>query len=579
MRAIGLPRFSSGTLLLGVRRGLATLTICVSCVVASGAAAQNEYTESIDVVVSNIDVVVTDDRGRPVTGLTKGEFELFEGGKRQTIVNFYEVTPHQVAALRSESEQQSRSAVSTTSSRVARRVVILIDDASMDPSRRVQLMKALETFFEKTLTPGDEVMLATWREGLRIVVPFTNDRASIAGGIEDIRKVGGGMNLRVMLERQDVERKIEQELDLVLTRFQTARQGYDAAMVHARLYADQTRQRSREMARGIDALMKTLAGVESRKAFVFVSASFPTYPGREYFLYLDEKLGSLLGARKPPIPAESLAGSEADLQTAIARTANAFGITFYGISATPEMDTSSVEKRYASERLPSVEFAAFTNTADALVSISNATGGRAMIGGSNYLGALAQVANDMSAYYSLGYRPTDAPGKETDIEVTVRRPGLRVRTRRSTVVQTRIAEISARVTGNLLQPDPKSDFSISAAAGKPRRDGRDLFSVPVEVRIPAAALTLLAEDNKLKGGIRVFVGGSNRTGAVSDVTENRQAIEIPIADRESLAEKFWTYELTALVRHDQDRLSIGVLDEVGGMTAFAQVEIPSLATN
>ena len=50
-----------------------------------------QLSESIEVRVVNVDVVVADRDGKPVTGLTKDDFEIFEDKKPQVITNFYEV--------------------------------------------------------------------------------------------------------------------------------------------------------------------------------------------------------------------------------------------------------------------------------------------------------------------------------------------------------------------------------------------------------------------------------------------------------------------------------------------------------
>src|SRR5947207_15911391 len=56
-------------------------------------AAQEKLVESIEVRVVNVDVVVTDRAGNPVTGLTKDDFEILDNGKPQKIQNIYEVRP------------------------------------------------------------------------------------------------------------------------------------------------------------------------------------------------------------------------------------------------------------------------------------------------------------------------------------------------------------------------------------------------------------------------------------------------------------------------------------------------------
>ena len=50
-----------------------------------------KLTETMDIRVVNVDVVVTDKKGKTVTGLTKDDFQLFENGVPKTISNFYEV--------------------------------------------------------------------------------------------------------------------------------------------------------------------------------------------------------------------------------------------------------------------------------------------------------------------------------------------------------------------------------------------------------------------------------------------------------------------------------------------------------
>ena len=50
-----------------------------------------QLSESIEVRVVNVDVMVADRDGRPVTGLTKDDFEIFEDKKPQVITSFYDV--------------------------------------------------------------------------------------------------------------------------------------------------------------------------------------------------------------------------------------------------------------------------------------------------------------------------------------------------------------------------------------------------------------------------------------------------------------------------------------------------------
>src|SRR3954470_9379520 len=50
-----------------------------------------QINEVIEVNVVEIEVVVLDSHGKPVSGLTKDDFEVREGGKKREITNFYAV--------------------------------------------------------------------------------------------------------------------------------------------------------------------------------------------------------------------------------------------------------------------------------------------------------------------------------------------------------------------------------------------------------------------------------------------------------------------------------------------------------
>ena len=70
-----------------VKRALSLALVALTVAGASPA----QIVESIEVRVTNVEVVATGPDGKPVHGLTREDFELLEDGKPQTITNFYEV--------------------------------------------------------------------------------------------------------------------------------------------------------------------------------------------------------------------------------------------------------------------------------------------------------------------------------------------------------------------------------------------------------------------------------------------------------------------------------------------------------
>src|ERR1041385_7154466 len=89
-------------------------------------AAQAQVSEVIEVRVANVDVVVLDRAGKPITGLTKDDFQLFENGKPQPLTNFYEIRS-QTPATPSEGKASSEPPAEAKK----RSIIVFFDSASI----------------------------------------------------------------------------------------------------------------------------------------------------------------------------------------------------------------------------------------------------------------------------------------------------------------------------------------------------------------------------------------------------------------------------------------------------------------
>jgi len=79
------------------RLGLLTATLLLPADPAAPASppqvvpAEESFSGSVQVSIVNVDVYVTDRDGNPVTGLTAGDFEVFDDGEPVEVSNFYAV--------------------------------------------------------------------------------------------------------------------------------------------------------------------------------------------------------------------------------------------------------------------------------------------------------------------------------------------------------------------------------------------------------------------------------------------------------------------------------------------------------
>src|SRR3954463_8597665 len=93
-------------------------------------AAQAQMSEVIEVHVANVDVVVLDRAGKPITGLTKDDFQLFEDGKPQPLTNFYEMRSQTLAASEPAAAGAPAAQASEPSSEAKKRSIVVFFDSS-----------------------------------------------------------------------------------------------------------------------------------------------------------------------------------------------------------------------------------------------------------------------------------------------------------------------------------------------------------------------------------------------------------------------------------------------------------------
>ena len=139
-------------------------------------------TASVELSLTNLDVVVTDAKGNPVRGLVAADFEVLHGGRPVELTNFSEIRLEGAAAEKPSKSAPTAGAMTavapaaTRATRPRRRVVIFFDRLYLpDPGVRKALFDSLRSLVADTLEEGDDVMIVTWERSIRTVLPFTDD--------------------------------------------------------------------------------------------------------------------------------------------------------------------------------------------------------------------------------------------------------------------------------------------------------------------------------------------------------------------------------------------------------------------
>src|SRR5437763_2204944 len=550
-----------------VKRILALFTLAATSLVAQQQQPNQlpKLTESIDVKVINVDVVVTDKKGNAINGLTKEDFELFENGQPKLISNFYEVQGKKATNVSIAPPEAAKPAAAPPpaeeiNENLRRRIIFYIDNLSLMPFNRNRVFKEMKEFAKNVMRPGDEAMIATFNRSMKIRANFTRDPVQIQQTLDAIAGESA-LGVANKSERRDFENRIQDA------------ESYDDAVAAARQYAESVNHDLRQSVESLNGLMTTLAGVEGKKVLVLTTEGFQIQPGREMF-YLVDEIARDKGWQAGGTMLEGMSYSANQSIEGIAKTANANGITMYtihagGLGAANENSLAERDKPipYA------VTSAAISNSTESLQLLAEETGGLASINTNNFAGAFKNIQRDLDSYYSLGYRAgTERVDRQRSLEVRVKNRSYIVRSRQTFVEKSTFAEMNDRVIANLLYKTKANDLKILVKIDQPV-PADELFKVPVEIQIPMESLTLLPQGESALGGFTVYVAVANKDNDMSDVAQKQQQLRVPQADVPKIKGKYYTYVLDLLMERGVNRVSIGVVDDISNSTGFDRQQV------
>ncbi len=523
---------------------------------------------SAEVSILGVDVVVTDRNGRPVHGLKAADFELFHGGKPVAITNFHEErelaeAPRPAATDVPTAEAQAPPAPEPAAVRPPRRVVVFVDRLYIpEPNRRRQLFDGVKGLLAKALTgPGDEAMVVSWGDSVRVVRSFTDDLVALDETLDAVSRRVARLDSDASEVAELASRDFWFESVAADPRVGTSIGSTELSREVAALQAYNTMKAKVAALRGLVALM---AGMEGRKSLVLVAHHFGRHPGREY--YVGPRSG-LVG-----FPRER---DGQPLLEQLAAAANASGVTFYGIY--PYDNVTLISAAASASLNPSISSGAYGSGTDAiwmnemagLDFVTEKTGGTTAPHPGQLPGFLDQVAGDLGSYYSIGFPASGATRPEA-VKVRVKRDGLTARARTTVAERTAEQRLTDRALANLFAPDANSRIGISVVAGEAKPSGKK-YRIPLEVRIPTGALVRLPGPAATHGRFSVFVVAATPKGDFSEVTRRRQTFEVKRGEEKKADGSHLTYTLEVESDAPSPRISLAVWDEVGGEAGFALV--------
>jgi VWFA-related protein len=463
--------------------------------------AQVEYVE--------VDALVTDAQGRPVRGMTKDDFQVFEDGKRQTISSFVFVD---IPVERPDRPLFQPNAIEPDISSNERpfdgRVYVLVLDDWHTAPLRTQLVKnAARQFIQRNLGANDLMAVVTTGGRTDASQEFTSNRRLLLAAVDKF--------MGQKLESATLNRNTE---------FFRQRDSGQTGRVNDPDDLERG-QHARSTLRSIKSVAEWFGGVRGRrKTLLLVSEG------------IDYDITDII--RGYDAPNSSASSIIDDTREAIAAAARA-NVSIYAVDprglTTMGDDTIGVSS-FADDPSAGIGIGSLNNelrlSQDSLRTLADETGGFAAVNTNQFTSAFQRIVSDNSTYYVLAYYPPSDKrnGKFHKIEVKSTRPGVTIRSRKG---------YSA--------PRGKPPAAVAAAAGKPSTAVMEALNSPIQVSgvrmrmfaapfkgtAPKASVLIgvemvgkdlsLAENSKVEVSYYAFdTQGKSRGGATDNLTTKLQ---------------------------------------------------------
>jgi len=536
-----------------MKKALITLLLASPAVLAAQTPAPEPlpFQETVEVRVMDLDVVVTDSRGRAITDLGREDFTVRLDGRVVPIDYFARVdegaihAPDLAVASPDRVLEEFRRGGEAY---VPRHFLIYFDVGHMSLSARNRAVDALRDLITR-LGPSDTGRVVLFDRRGKELTEWTASKEVLLGALSRVEDAGVGMS-RLMTERQTMR-----EIDSVSSFRRSTRESL------ARNYAEQERAEVRRMLEDMSNELSSLSPMPGKKALIYVSGGFELQPGYAMMAYATGAFG--LSSFDVTNVSRELSGlvQRANASEITVYTLDARGLTAEGVSAAEDDPLAS---------RPGVAFLAREDSQAGLVTLARETGGIALINSNELTGGLTRVYQDSSSYYSIGVNLSKLEGTAyRDVRVDVGRSGTTVRTRRGYAPRSAVDRARDSARAALRTNLEYRAFPVALRTTPPTKQKR-LFALPIHVTFPATALTFLPDGGGTRAQAEMYIGVMDDQGRMSDISREEATFSLPNG---APTDSPLTYNATLQTRKGSYRVVVNVRDKATGKTGTGKVEV------
>jgi VWFA-related protein len=536
---------------------LTALALATLVLAAPPAPAQQEapgvFGEVIDVRVVNIEVVVTDKDNVRVPNLTAQDFRLRVNGKEVPIEYFTEVRGGE--AIDTGGDASDVPAV-VPGSPVGTSYLVFVDDFFSIARDRNRVIDGLEVDLPG-LGPQDRIAVVAY-DGRKLEM-----LSSWSQSVPQLQRALRAAKERPAYGLQRLSEKQQHDREMRMRR----QSGMFAGSFTGRLdpleyeYAEQLAEQVESSVMAASATLRSFAQPPGRKVMLLLSGGWPYMP-TEYTI--DERARLIME--------ETIPGGT-DLFRPLADTANLLGYTLYPVdvpglsAAVTDASLSATDEPIRSART-AIDREQEVQTS--LTFLARETGGQALLNAGR-ANALERAAGDTRSYYWLGFTPErQRDDNRYDVEVDVLRPGLRARFRQGFQDYSRTREVTMTVESALLFGNPPSARPLPAQFGRPTRAGMSTVKLPITLRIPANAVTLVPVGGEHRAELELRVAALDDKGRTSEIP----VVPITVSTKElPRPDQYFTYQTSLELRKQRHQLVVAIYDRASGTLLSTTAEV------
>jgi VWFA-related protein len=501
-----------------------------------------------------VNVVARDKKGNVIKDLKKGDFTLYEDGKKQEISSFDFEDVDQMPATAGTAISgaapatpgtllhSTKKAPPTLDARDRRLILLFFDFSAMQPEDIDRSVDAAKKFVHEKMQPADLVAIVSLATNMHVDCDFTDDQAKLAAILASY-SAGEG-------------------------------QGFDNGATGTSEGAAESGGSFTED----DTDLNTFNADFKLLAIQSLMQSLGKLPQKKNVIYFSN------GITQSGV--DNQAALHAATAAAVKANASIYSLDVRGLQALPpggEAQNASLHGQSAYTGA-SIQNDLNGNAAsqDTLATLSADTGGKAFFDSNDFSGVFSQVQKDSSVYYVLGFTSNNPAkdGRFRHLKVTVNRPDLKLDFRSGYYAgrdfeHLNRADREEQLEDELAAQLPRVDVPLYAGASYFRKDESHYY-LAVSLIIPGSQIPFVTEKDKDSATIDI-IGEALESGKFP-VGRLRDTVKLAVESTREVRRKNVQYNTGFLLAPGSYHLKFVVRENrTGRMGTFeTDVRIPDL---